>query len=282
MDIRIGLGSSRQGNTSTPLRRTATKSLGNIGAAARADADRDAAWKNLAATPARQTLLHLRQQVHRTSIGSPSELNPNGTPRDITMASPMPNGAGTPFAPRPRRSLAPLNGQSTHVDKGQSSSGSSQESGVSTDSYSSATSVDNDDTLLAKAIAPTMIPAPVFSYKEHATPAKWGTEDLDLPSPFIRRPVSTAGIQVDYRHSILPDRQSLHMQDFGQSRPREVLGAINPQPTAGPPTGATRKAIPRSKSGNLHQQVLRQNAAMIEKRPSNEGVARRVMPAGPR
>jgi hypothetical protein len=208
----LALGPAR---APTPLRRNATKSLGNLGGAARAQAERDAVWASMNATqtPAKQCI---PGRVGRTSIGSPSELQ-NGThgyahahahahahvyahahahphahgytySEDISMASPS---VGSPWVPRPRRSsIAP----SIHVPLPQpSSSASSLESGTSGESAATTVS----DRIAHIAIPPTMIPAPTTSYiyREGATPAKWSAEDPDLPSPFLRRtPSAPAGI----------------------------------------------------------------------------------------
>lgn len=233
----------------TPLRRNATKSLGNLAAvAARADVEKEAAWTVATdVTPAKQTLPFPRHQ--RTSIGSPSELN--GWCEDISMASPgMSMASPAAFLHRPRRSsVAPsvlANQQSQSSTNPSLTSASSTES---IESHSSATSMDSDFGGKTAMLPPTMIPAPTFTYREAATPAKWSPEDPDLPSPFLRR-YATAPPQA----FVMPDRQP--------------LGAIYVQSTVSAPShpailgkGSTKPVqMPRSKSGNLHQHVLRTNA----------------------
>ena len=232
------------------LRRNATKSLGNLATAARADAEREAAWAAAGdATPARQTIPHSRQQ--RTSIGSPSELKA-GWSEDISMASPaMSVASPMSFLHRPRRSsVMPALFATQQTKDSADPSFPSVSSSKSIDSQSSASLICCDASGGRSAtMPPTMIPAPTFVYREAATPARWTPEDPDLPSPFIRR-YTTA--------PLLP----LTTAD------RQPLAAINIQTTtvaATQPTltgkGTTKPVVmPRSKSGNLHQQVLRTNA----------------------
>lgn len=219
----------------TPLRRAATKSLGNIGSAYREQA-----------TPAKQTIPFPGRQ--RTSIGSPSELHCFN--EDVSMASPAPSSIGSPapFMPRPRRSsVAP-------------GSLISQPNAIASGSSSDSVSASDQEN-----IPPTMIPAPTnaFVYREAATPAKWTPEDPDLPSPFLRRAV-TAPVPQE----------------------RQPLGSIAIQPPAvslnslPAPNGNIIKAktnIPRSRSGNLHQHVLKANA---HARTSGEGVRQKATTAG--
>lgn len=237
-----------------PLRRNATKSLGNLAAAARADAEREALWTGvIEATPAKQTIPFSRQQ--RTSIGSPSELRQIWN-EDVSMASPAMSVASPGlFLHRSKRSsVAPatiLSSQHSRISTNPSlTSGSSTES---IDSQSSATSLGYDASRSNMAtVPPTMIPTPTFIYREAATPARWAPEDPDLPSPFIRR-FATAPPQT----SAVPDRQP--------------LGSINPQPSMAAPiypklagkVSAKPPPMPRSKSGNLHQHVLRANAQQV-------------------
>ncbi|WVR07723.1 hypothetical protein IAU60_004765 [Kwoniella sp. DSM 27419] len=260
LDSRMA-GMSIQPRAITPLRRNNTKSLGNLAAAARADAERDAAWAAAEATPAKQIVGSTRQQ--RTSIGSPSELAKAVYCEDISMASyASPMSMASPWAPRPRRSSLIPAAPASNAQP--SSSGSSSASGSSSGSAGSTES--SQDTYKA-AIPPTMIPAPTFVYREAATPAKWAMEDPDLPSPFLRR-ATTAPV---------PPITEM----------RQPLGSINPQPVSAPvSTSASAinlgrmvdgsqtqmKKIPRSRSGNLHQHVLKHNA-VIAGRTSGEGVA---------
>lgn len=190
-----------------PLRRNNTKSLGSLNSAYK-EAEVEVTPKKI---PGK-----------RTSIGSPSELN---WCEDVSMASPSYSSFASPapFVPRPRMSSIVQTSNSTES--------------ISSGSMSTASSTESLD-------PPSKIPAPVFVYREAATPAKWALEDPDLPSPFLRRQ--------SVPQPIIPERQP--------------LGSINaPQKKAPVP-------IPRSKSGNLHQHVLKSNAA----RTSNEGVKKIV------
>ncbi|WVR00242.1 hypothetical protein IAU59_007384 [Kwoniella sp. CBS 9459] len=120
LDCRIANLGIQQPRAITPMRKNATKSLGNLAAAARADAERNAAWAVAEATPAKQIVgggraggpsSHRAQQ--RISIGSPSELAKGMGVycEDITMASATgsPMSVASPWLPRPRRSsVAPV------------------------------------------------------------------------------------------------------------------------------------------------------------------------------
>jgi hypothetical protein len=217
----------------TPLRRAATKSLGNLAAAYRNDA-----------TPAKQTIALMARQ--RTSIGSPSEIQKNFC-EDVSMASPAPSSIASPatFIPRPRRSsIAPGNGFGRP--------GSMPSVSTTSDSVS-ATDQENS----CAPIPPTMIPAPThtFVYREAATPAKWALEDPDLPSPFLRR-FPTAP----------PAQSSQERQPLGSIAVQPAL--THPAPLAAIPK-ATRPLIPRSRSGGLHQHVLKANA---HARTSGDGI----------
>ncbi|WRT70274.1 uncharacterized protein IL334_007272 [Kwoniella shivajii] len=258
-----------QPRTATPLRRNATKSLGNIAAAARLDAERDAATAMTEATPAKQirgSNMHSRQ---RSSIGSPDDLKVYC--EDISMASPM--SVASPWM-RPRRSSivpASFNNAST---QGSSSSGSASTSNSSSSNYSNESNELNNKHNLP----PTMIPAPIstnnYIYKEAATPAKWNAEDPDLPSPFLRR-AATAPI---------PSSTSNERQPLGSINPQQTsyTGIIGRQQatselpfkkvTASKMSTATG-SMPRSKSGNLnlHQHVLRHNA-IVAGRTSGDGL----------
>ncbi|ORY33500.1 kinase-like domain-containing protein [Naematelia encephala] len=229
----------------TPLRRNNTKSLGNLAAEARAQAARSAE-----ATPAKQiTNAFPVRSIKRTSIGSPSEARAVYY-EDISMASasPMSYASPAPFIPRPRRSsIAPEGG----LLAGPSTLPAS-ESSSSTDSMGSEASSGPE---MAKYVPPTMIPAPTFLYREHATPAKWSAEDPDLPSPFLRRGSSMVTAPA-----------------FNNPAPRQPLGTIDLQTTISAPTVPNKsKGMPRSRSGNLHQHVLRANAqAAVGGRTSGE------------
>ncbi|ODN81535.1 hypothetical protein L202_01955 [Cryptococcus amylolentus CBS 6039] len=246
-----------QPRPATPLRRAATKSMGNLAAAARAQATEQeeqsqqrtggaSEWNGASqATPARQ---HNFQRNQRTSIGSPSELQ-SVYCEDVSMVSAVPS----PWLVRPRRSsIAPPTFHSEH----------SSDSGAEV----------NTATRPAPP-PPTLIPGPSsgFVWKEAATPAKWQADDPDLPSPFLRRPISAPA-----QPQLLPATTS----------ERQPLGAINPQqstssgPTSGTASGGLKK-IPRSKSGNLHQHVLKHNAVMAG-RTSGEGVGQKTRVGGSR
>ncbi|WWC64633.1 uncharacterized protein I303_107244 [Kwoniella dejecticola CBS 10117] len=284
------LGIQAQPKAVTPLRRNATKSLGNIAAAAKLDAERDALAAQASAaapangpnglalgmgeaTPAKQIYrpfggIHSRQ---RSSIGSPDDLK--NYCEDISMAIATPTSVASPWL-RPRRSsIVPTSSQSQQASSSSSASSACE-----------------------NALPPTMIPAPVpvaapapssftFTYKESATPAKWNIEDPDAPSPFIKRPSSTG----------TSGGTGPNMGTGGSFTERQVLGSINPQPSQ-PATsiypslsrtdslvskkpssittghGPTTTSLPRSKSGNLnlHQHVLRHNA-IVAGRTSGEG-----------
>jgi hypothetical protein len=215
----------------TPIRRAATKSLGNLGAAYREQA-----------TPAKQTIPFPGRQ--RTSIGSPSELYYFN--EDVSMASPVTStiDSPAPFMPRPRRSSIAPGGQTYHL--GPITSGSSSDS------------VDQEN------IPPTMIPAPTnaFVYREAATPAKWTPEDPDLPSPFLRRAVTAPVSQ---------ERQPL----CGIAIQPASASSIT-LPVSSSNSTKAKTNIPRSKSGNLHQHVLRANA---HARTSGEGPRQRTTTA---
>lgn len=257
----------------TPLRRNATKSLGNIAQEYRTQSERDAEWASLEATPAKQTIpaLGRHQERHRSSIGSPGEVHGLYC-EDITMASPAMSMA-SPFFPRPRRSSVAraflLSQQQSVSALPPSESASSTDSMTSATSDSSATSSAGDPSKTAT-FPPTMIPAPTYVYREVATPARWLEEDPDLPSPFLRRgssvpsaPLPTMGVP-----ATIPNHSD-----------RQPLGAINIQSSAStssdqpfPIIPTKPRLIPRSRSGGLHQQVLRTNAqALVEAKAGRTG-----------
>ncbi|WWC91663.1 uncharacterized protein L201_006609 [Kwoniella dendrophila CBS 6074] len=290
-----------QPKAATPLRRNATKSLGNIAAEAKQQAERDAANSNAVvnggltsgvtlgeATPAKQIYrgiggIHSRQ---RSSIGSPDDLKNYGEDISMAIATPI-STAASPWL-RPRRSSIVPSTLNNNNNQGSTSSGTAVSSGSGSGSSSSSSSSENNETNLP----PTMIPAPIpihlapstqstYIYKEAATPAKWNIEDPDLPSPFLRR-ANTAPIS-------------------NQIGERQVLGSINPQPTSysalgrqqttttsselplllkkipsssTSSTGSGGGGMPRSKSGgglSLHQHVLRNNA-IVAGRTSGDGL----------
>lgn len=231
-----------QPRPATPLRRAATKSMGNLAGVVRAQTAQE--WAGATqSTPAKQFSFPIRQQ--RISIGSPSELQ-SVCCEDVSMISAIPS----PWVPRPRKSsVAP----SIVVAQ--------QECPASGESFSTG------NNRLAS-VAPTQIPAPTFIYREAATPAKWSFDDPDLPSPFIRRPNSMP--TQPQAASFPPSSNMVGM--------RQPLGSINPQATITAPSALgspVAKKIP-SRSGNLHQHVLKVNAARV----SGEGVAPSVAPVG--
>jgi len=232
----------------TPLRRANTKSLGNMNAAFRGDS-----------TPAKQTMPQPGRQ--RTSIGSPSELYLNEDITMASMASPALSVLASPatFVPRARRSsIAPTGTLSSH-SSGSLASGSSSES---------ITSHDQEN------IPPTMIPAPTaFVYREAATPAKWTMEDPDLPSPFLRRmPTAPPAVPTERQPlggiSLQPTAYAASSSAPTNNRPA-IVSSVSGAPTK----KSSLPAIPRSRSGNLHQHVLRANA---HARTSGEGVRARL------
>ncbi|KIR29347.1 NEK protein kinase [Cryptococcus deuterogattii LA55] len=227
LEARFGI-SHLQPRPATPLRRAATKSMGNLAGVARAQAAQE--WTGVTqSTPAKQFIFPIRQQ--RTSIGSPSELQ-SVYCEDVSMISAIPS----PWVSRPRKSsVAPsiVTGQQEYPDSGES--------------FSTANS-------RPTSLVPTQIPAPTFTYREAATPAKWSLDDPDLPSPFIRRPNS---MPIQPQATSFPPSSNL-------AEMRQPLGSINPQPTINGPSatlgGPVTKKIP-SRTGNLHQHVLKVNAA---------------------
>jgi NIMA (never in mitosis gene a)-related kinase len=237
----------------TPIRRNNTKSMTNLRGEAQARAAEAAEIEGLAhQTPARQAIPLVGRGAQRSSIGSPGEL---ASPycEDISMISYVP----TPAPARMRRgSLAPgpssaTSSTSSHGVSGQqgSSAGSDKTSGSNSGSHAGATG--------------SMIPTATFTYREAATPAKWTMDDPDLPSPFIRR-ASTAPVpSVVERKPLGP---SLH--DNARS------GTLTIPSRA--PVAAKMSSVPRSKSGNLHQQVLKTNAGRV----SGEGTGGKARAVG--
>ncbi|EIW72063.1 hypothetical protein TREMEDRAFT_25026 [Tremella mesenterica DSM 1558] len=210
---------------STPLRRNATKSLAHNQPA---HSMNNPSWSEN--TPARRIFRH----NVRTSIGSPHELYSE----DISMAiaTPLPSTISN-FIPRTRKSsMVPT---------------TSQESALS--DYSE----DNNKPLVER----TLIPGPMFSYKDIATPIKWTLEDPDLPSPFLRRP-SSAPLEEQPRQPLgaISVQTIIPLQNQNQNQSQNQ--------TQGQGQGKGKGGLPtiRSKSGglNLHQHVLKVNAATAE------------------
>jgi hypothetical protein len=155
-----------------------------------------------------------------------------------------------------------------------------------------------------------MIPAPTFVYREAATPAKWLTEESELPSPFLRRipsapPASGSSSQDDYSGAGSRERAVLGAINLQSSIPSASTASSSVQPTLGIPgkapagSGAgtakshgtrgsgnpglgTGSTMPRSKSGNMHQQVLRANAVAAGRGGTGITDGTRVRPVGGR
>jgi NIMA (never in mitosis gene a)-related kinase len=223
------LAKRRGSNASSSLpRRLASKSLTNLVARARADAEEEFLMP-LQSTPARKGPPGTpnRHIAGRTSIGSPGELE-RVFAEDITMATASfagsPSILPSPFHARPRKSFS------------------------------------EDGLELIAHLPPTLIPAPTFIYRPEGTPAKWSAEDPDCPSPFIRRSGGAPllpGLTIP-PHTLAPAIKS------ATERERPPLSSINSQPAVSalePKSGGSgSRKIPRSRSGSLHRGVLRHNA----------------------
>lgn len=238
----------------TPIRRNNTKSLTNLRGEAQARAAEAAAAEGLAhQTPARNAAPPMGRGPQRASIGSPGELSPFC--EDISMMSYAP----TPAPMRLRRgSLAPgssvysaASSASSHElpRPPQANSGGSDKTSGTTSTGSHVSSVGS------------MIPTSTYAYREAATPAKWTIDDPDLPSPFIRR---AATVPVPP----MVDRRPLGPSSHDNTRAATIPSRIIPI--------AKTSSVPRSKSGNLHQQVLKTNAGRV----SGEGTGGRLKSAG--
>ena len=256
------IGCNHTGRSITPIRRNNTKSLGNIGAQYRAQS------AQFEGTPARQAIPRYGFK-QRISIGSPAEMRLS---EDISMASPASSAFPSPapfptaFAPRTRRSSVAPSIVSAHPSSRGMSTATSNDSISSTDSESSS------DGLYRIAPTGTSASGPAYTYREAATPAKWGNEDPDLPSPFIRR-APTAPAQLQHTSHTSSQSSNLWSTRDAVSQPgsvseRRPLGPISPQPSApaaaahqmGGAGAGGKKAAVTSRSGTLHQQVLKSNA----------------------
>lgn len=227
-----GFHARRGSNASSlPRRLTPSKSLTNLGSRARADAEER--LMPMQSTPARPRMPGTpnRHIAGRTSIGSPGELE-KVFAEDVTMAtasfagSPAPSLMPTPFKVRPRKSFS-------------------------------------EDSVEVVTAPPTLIPAPTYIYRPEATPAKWSAEDPDCPSPFIRRTNSAAPLLPALT---IPSGPASGAKSAVE-RERPPLSAINPQPASAPivPTvNSVQRKIPRSRSGSLHQHVLKHNAVRTD------------------
>jgi NIMA (never in mitosis gene a)-related kinase len=242
----------------TPIRRNNTKSLTNLRGEAQARAAEAAEAVGIAhQTPVRHAAPFLGHGAQRASIGSPGEL---ATPycEDVSMMSYVPTPAPArlrrgSLAPGPSTFSAPPSASSVGQHNQQSSSSGSSErsSGSSSGSHVSATG--------------SMIPTSTFAYREAATPAKWTMDDPDLPSPFIRR-ANTAPVPTGVERKPLgPSLQDNTTRNTTSTIPSRI-----------PPTAKT-SSVPRSKSGNLHQQVLKTNMGRV----SGEGTGGKMRPARP-
>lgn len=235
----------------TPIRRNNTKSLTNLRGEAqlRAAEAVEAANNQLAhQTPVRYAAPLARKiGTQRSSIGSPDEIANSPYCEDISMMSYVP----TPPPMRPRRgSLAPLGPTISGASQGSSSSTEVSSSGSDKASIAPTTHTN----------LPSMIPTPSYQYREAATPAKWTLDDPDLPSPFIRRastaptaviPTATAVTSVAERRPLVPTSHE-NTRTATSTLPHRV---------------PAKSLVPRSRSGTLHQQVLKTNAG----RASGEG-----------
>lgn len=238
----------------TPLRKNNTKSMGNLRAEAQARAAEEAENESppLHQTPARPAMSR-RITGQRSSIGSPGELDRIPYCEDISMRTYI----ATP---------------GSHVAGGRAgriSSGTSSSSSIHSLANGRQKSTSSDEGNAGPSEQQSKIPAPSFTYRETATPAKWGADDPDLPSPFIRR-VSTAPVPPS-APMVERDRQPLGSM-FGAN-------TTNNGPPVPPKKGS---AAPRQRSGTLHRDVLKANAG----RASNEGTAAptaaRIRPTGGR
>lgn len=217
----------------TPLRKNNTKSMGNLRAEAEARAAQEAEDESppVHKTPARPTLPR-RGTGHRSSIGSPGELDRVPYCEDISMRT---------YIATPGSNMVGKAGRVSSSTSSSSSSSCRQKSSSS------------DENAPGPFERPSRLPAPSFIYREAATPAKWGADDPDLPSPFIRR-ASTAPVPA------MPERDRLPLGSmFGAN----IVAAGGSLPLK------KGSAAPRQRSGTLHRDVLKANAG----RGSAEGGA---------
>jgi hypothetical protein len=233
----------------TPIRRNNTKSLTNLRGEAqlRAAEAVEAANQNLAhQTPLRHVNPFARKSgTQRSSIGSPDEFANSPYCEDVSMMSYMP----TPPPIRPRRGcLAPLGPTVSSSGVSSSSTSSTERSSSGSDKVSTAP--------ITHASAPSMIPAPSYQYKEAATPAKWTMDDPDLPSPFIRRASTapTAVVAAATTTTAAAERRPLVPTSHENTR-----AATSTLPLRVP----AKSMVPGSRSGTLHQQVLKTNAGRV-------------------
>lgn len=227
----------------TPLRKNNTKSMYNLRAEAQARAaEADDASESQQKTPAK------RGAGHRSSIGSPGELDRVAYCEDVSMRTYIATPGSMIVGRNGRPSFPP--GSAGSTSSGQSHPGSRQTSSGS----------DENNPIPPPAERPSKIPTPSFVYREAATPAKWALDDPDLPSPFIRR-ASTAPVPAP---TVV-------------ERDRQPLGSIfGPNPAISAPRMQKKtSAAPRSRSGTLHRDVLRANAGRASGEGTTAGTTRR-------
>lgn len=241
------------------------------------------------ATPKKTAPSPNRHVAGRTSIGSPGELERVFEQGDVSMrtasfASPAPGQLPTP-ASRFRRRQSSLGGggsflptrtelrgdlraefQRAAVERKSSAerlmearveraerdagrSGSNERLGKSMERTERL--VDRFERRSAEKLATPVKSA--FTWRPDQTPARWNAEDPDAPSPFLKKQAETASMLA------LVDRNEQIAAELPMPAPREraPLGAIQPN---GPATGGMGTR-PRTKSGSLHANVLRHNAA---------------------
>lgn len=233
----------------TPLRKNNTKSMTNLRDEALAQARVAAPIAELPAssheTPIRPNMAGRRHGTgKRSSIGSPGELERIVYCEDVSMRT---------FIATPGSTMTGRGGRISSASNAESST-SSRPTQVKV-RQTSASSDENDPA--GPSSRPVKTRTPSFVYREAATPAKWGIDDPDLPSPFIRR-ASTAPVPV------LPSAVAI-----ANERDRRPLGAMYGANTAvsqGDVPGIARKtsaAPARGRAGALHRDVLKANAGRV-------------------
>ena len=217
----------------TPLRKNNTKSMGNLRAEAQARAAEQAEDESspiLHQTPARPTLPR-RGTGHRSSIGSPGELERIPYCEDISMRT---------YIATPGSNMVGRAARISSATSSSSSSGHSLASGRQKASPSEENSAGPSE-------RQSRLPAPSFIYREAATPAKWGVDDPDLPSPFIRR-ASTAPVPA------MPTMSERERQPLGS------MFGLNTVASSGSAPPKKGSSAPRQRPGPLHRDVLKANA----------------------
>lgn len=248
------------------------------------------------ATPKKPQASPNRHVAGRTSIGSPGELERVFEQGDVSMrtasfASPAPGQLPTP-ASRFRRRQSSLGGdaqrgsflptrtelrgdlraefQRAAVERNVERKNSAErllearveraERNERSDAGRFGTSVERSERLASlmtrrsgsseKLSTPAKTP---FTWRPDQTPARWDAADPDAPSPFLKKQAETASMLA------LVDRNEQIAAELPLPPARAPLGAIQPNGTSRE-TGlaGTRQ---RTKSGSLHANVLRHNAA---------------------